>query len=85
LSFVRLMEIKRIIDESENERVKELFIQSAFTAFQLGVADKMTFSEYLGHLGLSDEPSPHVVTSQSKADDTELLSRMGIKVKKVKK
>jgi len=79
------MEIKRLIDERENERVKELFVQSAFTAWQMGAGDKMTFSEYLNHLGLSDEPPPHVVTSQSKADDTELLSRMGIKVKKVKK
>ncbi len=80
MSFARLVEIKRLIDECENDRVKEQFTLSAFTAFQMGAANKMTFREYLCHLGLSDEPP-----QKAKVDDTEVLSRMGIKVKKVKK
>jgi len=79
-----LMEIKGIIDEREKERVREQFIQSAFTAFQMGAANKMTFVEYLNHLGLSDGQPPRR-EAQATTADSDLFALMGIKVKKAKK
>ena len=73
------MEVKEIIDERERARDKEQFIQAAFIGFQLGAADKMTFGEYLKHLGLSDE-LPQKGT-QKTANDAALFARMGIEYK----
>ncbi len=80
MSFIRLMGIKEIIDECERDRTKEQFIQSAFIAFQLGAADKMTFGEYLKHLGLSDDLSTGKGT-QDTANSAALFARMGIEFK----
>ena len=80
----------KLIARARHDEVKEQFVLAAFVGWQIGAASDKTFGEYLRHLGLSDELPQQVDSRKGGSRDLtrkredEKLSRMGIKVKKVK-
>lgn len=84
LPFSRFMQLVKISSEARRAEAKEKFVLAAFVGFQMGAGGKGTFGSYLSRLKLSDEPAQHI-GPQSKEAEAERLSRMGIKVRTVKK
>ena len=83
------MELITLSAKARQEEAKERLVLAAFVGWQMGArikregesgSEAYPFAEHLARLGLSERP----VQSHGAGDDTMALSRMGIKVKKVK-
>jgi len=85
LPFSRFVRLVKLLDKVKQEEAKEKLVLAAFTSWQLGAANKMTFGEHLNHLGLSDKAPQQQKGKDAQKKEDKTLSRMGIKVKKVKK
>ena len=91
MSFDRFSQLKILLTRVNHEEAKDKFILAAFIGWQMGAAGNKTFKEHLRNLGLSDEP-PQLTDSRRDEDasiaqkrEDKVLSRMGIKAKRVKK
>jgi len=82
LPFSRLLQLQRLLGKAKLDEAKDKLALAAFVGFQMGAAGKMTYGEYLRHLGLSDEPVGRA-GPVSKAGGDARLARMGIVAKKV--
>jgi len=83
------MELITLSAKARQEEAKERLVLAAFVGWQTGArikregesgSEAYPFAEHLARLGLSEQPAQNVAPN----DDTLTLSRMGIKVKKVK-
>lgn len=80
LPFSRFLQLQKLLVKAKLDEAKGKLILAAFVGFQMGAAGKMTYKEYLSHLGLSDEPLGRV-DPRSRADEDARLARMGIVAK----
>ena len=85
LPFSRFMRLVQLLGKVKQEEAKEKLVLAAFTSWQLGAGNKRTLGEYLEHLGLSDKAPQQRRGKDAQKKEEATLSRMGIKVKKVKK
>jgi len=85
------MELITLSAKARQEEAKERLVLAAFVGWQTGArikregesgSEAYPFAEHLARLGLSEQPAQNVAPKAN--DDTLTLSRMGIKVKKVK-
>jgi len=84
LLFSRFAQLVSLLSEVRREEAEEKFTLAAFVGWQMGAGGNKTFGQYLKHL-LPDLPGEPIQPAKPQKRQDEILSRMNIKAKRVKK